>query len=202
VADDTEFINRIIDEWQAGIDQEANFCRLFDRYYHSLYRFFEKRNFFAEECQDLIQETFFRVYIGLRTFRREAQFETWLFRIAFNTYQMTLQQQSAQKRAGRRVSWENTDEQAASGEGQPASLPLAREPLDQVLADERQRAVRQAIEALPEPLRKCLTLHVYQGLSHREIALAVRLPIGTVKTYISRARQQLKQTLADYFGEP
>jgi RNA polymerase sigma-70 factor (ECF subfamily) len=79
MAEAQELVNRRIGESQTGGEREETFRLIFDRYYRSVYRFFEKRGFSTEECQDLTQETFLRVYKGMATFRGEARFETWLF---------------------------------------------------------------------------------------------------------------------------
>ncbi|MBI3952228.1 MAG: sigma-70 family RNA polymerase sigma factor [Acidobacteria bacterium] len=90
MADETDNINRLIGQWQAGINREENFRRLFEWYYRPVYRFFEKRGFSVDESHDLTQETFIQVYKGMGTFRREARFERWLFQIAANTFQKAL----------------------------------------------------------------------------------------------------------------
>jgi RNA polymerase sigma-70 factor (ECF subfamily) len=63
------------------------------------------------------------------------------------------------------------------------------------------RQVRGAMEELPEQMRKCVMLRVYQELSYQEIAVVLRLSVETVKTHLHQARQRLRIRLADYFGE-
>lgn len=201
--DDTESINRVLDEWQAEIDHEENFRRLFQRYYHRLHRFFQTRHFSTDECDDLTQETFFRVYSGMGTFRGEARFETWLLQIAVNTYRQMLRRQSAQRRAGPHVSWERAgeQEQVEAGEDELDHLTSAWGPLDEVLEEERRRMLCEAIESLPEQMRQCVTLRVYQEMSYREIAAIMEVSVETVKSHLSQARQRLRERLAEYFSE-
>jgi RNA polymerase sigma-70 factor (ECF subfamily) len=201
--DETEFINRLLDQWQAGIDREENFRQLFERYYHRVFRFFEKRGFSVEESDDLTQETFFRIYTGLATFRREARFETWLFQIATNTYRQWLRRQLAHWRDGRPVSWESVteQEQAALAEGELDGPMIMPGPLDEVLADEQQRVLQAAIEALPTQMRQCMSLRIYQELSYQEIAVAMQLSVDTVKSHLHQGRQQLRKKLAEYYHE-
>jgi RNA polymerase sigma-70 factor (ECF subfamily) len=201
--EDPEFIKDFLDQWQAGIDREENFCRLFERYYHRVHRFFLTRGFLADECDDLTQETFFCIYTGLETFRREAQFEAWLFQIAANMYRQSLRRQSAAKRGGTRAAWESANDlpEAAFGEDELDAVWSGPGPLDEVLAEERRRVLCEAIEELPEPMRQCMALRVYQELSYREIAGMMEISVGTVKSYMIQAQQQLKVKLAEYFGE-
>jgi RNA polymerase sigma-70 factor (ECF subfamily) len=201
--EETEFINRLLDQWQAGIDCEENFRQLFEKYYHRLFRFFEKRGFSVEESDDLTQETFFRIYTGLTTFRREAKFETWMFQIATNTYRQWRRRQLAHQRDGRPVSWESMAEQGRAdlAEGQLDGSVIIPGPLDEVLADERQRVLQAAIEALPAQMRQCMSLRIYQELSYQEIAVAMQLSVETVKSHLHQGRQQLRKKLAEYYHE-
>jgi RNA polymerase sigma-70 factor (ECF subfamily) len=92
-------------------------------------------------------------------------------------------------------------EQAALGSCEREGLGSALGPLDEVLEEERRQVVRQAIEELPEQMRQCVLLQVYQELSYREIAGTLQLSVDTVRTHLSQARRQLKEKLADYFDE-
>jgi RNA polymerase sigma-70 factor (ECF subfamily) len=198
MSDVTESIDRLLDEWQAGINREEHFRRLFERYYRPLYRFFEKRGFTAAECHDLTQETFLRVYKGMESFRREAPFEAWLYQIAANTYCKSLRWQATQKRAAQHVPLESA---MAETQGPPhQSAPLAPGPLEDVLEKERLHLLRAAVEELPEQMRKCVLLRVYQELSYQEIAVVMRLSVETVKAHLYQARQRLKAKLGDYFS--
>jgi len=202
-ADITE-VNRIVEEWQAGINREENFRQLFEQYAPLVYRFFEKRGFLPEDCRDLTQETFLCVYKGVETFRREAQFETWLYHIASNTCRTELRRRLAEKRAGQHVSWESTvgQEPSASEERGMAHRPSWQNPLDEVLAKERRRLLAEAMAGLPDQMRNCVMLRVYQGFSYQEIAGVMRISVETVKAHLYQARHRLKSKLADYFTEP
>ncbi|MBI3950580.1 MAG: RNA polymerase sigma factor [Acidobacteria bacterium] len=200
---DTASIDSILAQLQAGIDREENFRRLFECYYRPVFRFFTKRGFSTEESDDLTQETFFRVYIGMARFRREARFETWLFQIATNTYRQVLREQTMQKRTGQQVSWESVteDEQMASDEGEWAGLWSLRGPLDEVLEEERLRVLSEAIEELPEQMRQCLILRVNHELSYRQVAVILGVSVETVKSQLHLARQRLKLSLANHLGQ-
>ena len=80
---------QLVERWHAGDDREEVFRTLFETFYGPLYRFFTRRGFSPEESQDLIQETFLRVYKGIASFRQEAKWENWLFQIASNTKPFT-----------------------------------------------------------------------------------------------------------------
>ena len=77
----------------------------------------------------------------------------------------------------------------------------APNPGQAALDHERSRLLREAIERLPEQMRKCLMLRVYQDLKYREIAVVVRLSIETVKAHLFAARRRLQQELGDYFHD-
>jgi RNA polymerase sigma-70 factor (ECF subfamily) len=196
-------IDRILAEWQTGIDREENFRRLFDVYYRPVYRFFEKRNFSQDECHDLTQETFIRVYKGVEAFRRDARFETWLFTIAANTFQKALRHQTALKRASQNVSLQDVAESDSSVDTAGQIAPATTHgPLDAVLDRERRRLLNEAVAELPEQMRKCMLLRVEQELSYQEIAAVLCLSVETVKAHLFQARQRLKVKLADYFSGP
>ena len=172
---------------------EESFRLLFDRFYWPLFRFFERRGFSTEECQDLVQETFLRVHRGIEEFRGESHCVHWLFRIAANTAGKALRHQSAAKRAGSTVSWEDQGLEEA-----PHALPGRAEtpaPLRQLLGKEKQELLRQAIDRLPAQMRRCVRLRVFQDLDYEEIAEALQISPSTVKVQLFKARKRLQSEL-------
>ncbi len=188
-------IARAVGDFQAGRDREGSFRILFDRYYGVVQGFFARRVAVAEDRLDLTQETFLRVYRGLEGYRREADFGTWLFRIAFNTHLKWVR-----RGKGEVVSLESMtrgDEQPAKvwdGQG-PAKIPPT--PLDDTLRHERRQKLRQAIEELPRQMSRCTLLRVYRELSYREISVVMKLSIDTVKVHLFQARKKLREKLHD-----
>lgn len=199
---------RLVEQWQDGVNREGNFRCLFDLFYRPVFGFFQKRGFPTEQCRDLTQEMFVRVYKGIGEFRRESSFETWLFLIAANVYRNALRHEAVGKRAGRHVSLGETHEEAAAADSSPdgkGGLQLADDmrpdPLARIIDGERRLVLRQAVESLPEQMRRCLALRVYQELSYQEIAVVMRLSVETVKAHLYQAHRQLKDKLAGYFDE-
>jgi len=195
-----------LDARVVGGDAETAFRHLFERYYRPVWRFFARRGFPADECHDLTQETFARVYVGMEGFRGEARFETWLFRIALNTYRKALRYRGADKRAGRELSLEDA-EGGVRGEAETADevvLPMAdppRQPLDGILGDEKRRALRDAVSSLPDQMRRCVVMRIYQDLPYKEIAAAMKVSIETVKAHLFQARRRLRAALVDHFED-
>ena len=176
---------------QAGSDSEANFKIVFESFYHPLQRFFAKKGFPAEDAQDLTQETLLGIYRGVRRFRHEARFETWLYKVATTTYLKRLRSGSAAKRSGVETPY---DEAAID----LPSLAAPEVQLESVLDQEKRQVMREAIEELPEKMRKCLILRIYQDLSYREIAVVMKLKINTVKAHLFQAREKLRGKLEIY----
>lgn len=183
-------VHRIVAAYQAGIDRDRNFHFLFASYHRPLQRFFARKGLPPESCRDLTQETFVGIYRGLETYRPEARFETWLYRIATTTYLKSLRSRAAGKRSGQEVA-------AADVEGREAAFEVRGGQLDAVLEAERQRALRAAVGELPPKMRRCLKLRLYHELSYQEIAATMRLPVDTVKAHLYQARGKLKERLAD-----
>jgi RNA polymerase sigma-70 factor (ECF subfamily) len=137
--------------------------------------------------EDIAQETFIRAYRALHQFRGDAQFYTWLYRIAVNTakrfllklkndpavFQSALQSHDEDDETFQRRSEPSTDET-------PESVLAAKE---------IGLAVNAALEALPDDLKQALTLREIDGLSYEEIAEVMNCPLGTVRSRIFRARE-------------
>ncbi len=183
----------------AGPDEE--FHRLFDRYFRPLFYFFRNRGIPAEDCRDLTQETFLRVYKSIGRFRGEASIETWLFQIATNLWRNRVRHDRAGKREATEVSLEGAMEK---GQPIPAERSLARgahnvAPLSGLLADEQAGMLRRALADLPPQMRRCVLLRIDQDLKYREIAGLMQISIDTVKSQLSQARDRLEKELGLYF---
>ena len=141
--------------------------------------------------EDIAQETFIRAYRAMAQFRGDAQFYTWLYRIAVNTAKKALMDLKRDPTVS-----ENSFKSGRSDENDETS-PLeneltSSETPDAVLASkEIAQMVNDAMEALPEELRQAITLREIEGLSYEEISEAMGCPIGTVRSRIFRAREAI-----------
>lgn len=146
------------------------------------------------EAQDVTQEAFIKAYRALPKFRGDSAFYTWIYRIAINTAKNYLVSR------GRRPPGNDVD--IADGElfetGQ--RLRDINSPEAQLLTDEIQRTVWQALDELSEDLRAALTLREFEGLSYEEIAEILGCPVGTVRSRIFRAREAIDEKLKPLIG--
>ncbi len=184
-----ERIFRAIEAFQAGNDRDGNFRVVFDAYYRPVQRFFARKGLAPEHCLDLTQETFLGIYRGLETYRPEFRFETWLYKVATTTYLKSLRSRSASKRSGEEVSTEEA--------GVGTTLAVAGGQLDAVVKDEDRQQLRDAVAELPEKMRRCLTLRIYQERSYREIAAVLQVSVQTVKAHLHQGRQRLQERLGN-----
>jgi RNA polymerase sigma-70 factor (ECF subfamily) len=140
--------------------------------------------------QDIAQETFIRAYRALAQFRGDAQFYTWLYRIAVNTAKkalVDLKRDPVVSESALRGRGDDDDETS----GMENELTTAETPETELAAKEIAAAVNSAMEALPEELRQAVTLREIEGLSYEEIADVMNCPIGTVRSRIFRAREAI-----------
>lgn len=139
--------------------------------------------------EDIAQETFIRAYRALAQFRGDAQFYTWLYRIAVNTAKkslLELKRNPVVSEAAMQSSDE--DDETYRPENELTSLET---PETALAAKEIGAAVNAAMDALPEELRQAVTLREIEGLSYEEIAELMNCPIGTVRSRIFRAREAI-----------
>ena len=194
----SEIVRQILAEMQSGSAKEEHFRRLVDLYYTPVYQVFAKRGFPPDDCLDLTQETFLGIYTGIRSFRREADFDTWLFKIAMNAFRKRLRWRQAEKRRGEEVSIDGEDEDES---GQLSLVSPEPAPAEAALRRERSRVLREAMDKLPEQMRPCMVLRVEQDLTYREVAVVLRLSPETVKAHLFQARKRLQEMLGPYFRD-
>ena len=140
--------------------------------------------------EDIAQETFIRAYRALAQFRGDAQFYTWLYRIAVNTAKKALMELKRDPTVS-----ENSFKSADDDETSPLENELTSSETPEALLASKEIAlmVNAAMEALPEELREAITLREIDGLSYEEIAVAMSCPIGTVRSRIFRAREAISE---------
>lgn len=139
--------------------------------------------------EDIAQETFIRAYRALHQFRGDAQFYTWLYRIAVNTAKKFLLELKRDPTVSESAfkSTDEDDETSWSG-----IEPTSDETPESVLAAKEIAAVvSAALEALPEDLKQALSLREIEGMSYEEISALMSCPIGTVRSRIFRAREAI-----------
>jgi RNA polymerase sigma-70 factor, ECF subfamily len=187
-------IHQIIDTLGERPPDEEQFQLLFEHYYPRLLHFFSRRGLSPDDSLDLIQETFIGIYKGIGSFRRQAQFETWLFEIAMNAHRKMLRLRATRKRAAHEVPLDG-DRPGEDSEVLGALASSDPGPDEEALCRERSRRLRNAILGLPRQMRRCLFLRIDQDLKYREIAVAMRLSVGAVKVHLFEARLRLQKEL-------
>ena len=151
-----------------------------------------------EEAEDMAQEAFLKAWRSLDSFHGESSFATWMHRLTTNLCLDHLRKQTRRQNISVAVSLD--DEEAAFTEpADPGS-----DPQRELEKRERQRAVEKALRGLPEHHRRALVMREVSGLSYQEIADALELDLGTVKSRIARAREALRKRLLEdgNFFEP
>jgi len=147
-----------------------------------------------EDAEDTAQEVFIKAYRSLNGFKRNSSFSTWLFSIAYNACIDILRKKKLVivPIAGHDEDSKNQIAELASNE------PSVEE---EVLMNERKNAVHKAIAKLKPEYRTVILLREIDGLSYDEIASVLNIPLGTVKSYISRARDELRTSLINEIGK-
>jgi RNA polymerase sigma-70 factor (ECF subfamily) len=192
----------VIDDTQQGqqeLDQElvrrvqrgdsAAFDLLVRKYQHRIAALIGRYIADWSECQDVAQDTFIRAYRAIGSFRGDAQFYTWLHRIAVNTAKNHL---VAHKR---RPPTEDIDIGDAEQFDSGIRLRDTDTPERELERQQMEKTVMRAVEALPEELRLAISLREVDGLSYEEIAQRMDCPIGTVRSRIFRAREAIDTEL-------
>jgi RNA polymerase sigma-70 factor (ECF subfamily) len=151
---------------------------LVERYDRAVYHLAYRTLHDAEEARDVAQEAFFKAFRSLRTFRPGAKFSTWIFSIAYHACCDRLSRR-------KRYSSEELPDRADPGAG----------PEQEAIAGDDARRLRAAIARLPEKYRAVITLYHLQSRQYDEIAQVLEIPIGTVKTHLFRAKEQLRRML-------
>lgn len=142
------------------------------------------------ECQDVAQETFIRAYRAIGNFRGDAQFYTWLHRIAVNTAKNHL------VASNRRPPTDDVDVEDAEHFDSGTGLRDNDTPERELMRQQMEQTVLRAVQALPEELRTAITLREVEGLSYEEIANVLDIKLGTVRSRIARGRAQLRESLS------
>ena len=179
VQDDTQLVQAS----QQG-DQDA-FALLVQRHQHGVFNLVLHMLQDYEEACEITQDAFFAAWQGLPSFRGEARFPTWLYRIAYNCALKQLQR----RRRERALQAAMEAEQILEGVNREKQ---AEEILE---VRNRQTIVHEQIEKLPAKYRKVLILRHLQEMTYEEIADILTMPIGTIKTHLFRARHLLKERL-------
>jgi RNA polymerase sigma-70 factor (ECF subfamily) len=193
----------LVREIKRGLNVEENFRQLFERHYAQIRRYFGRRRFSPEDSYELTQETFLSVYKGLKDFRQESSFESWMFSIAENIRRSELERRKARKRNAPLIS---LDQESASetDEFTPLAARIAdRAPdqLDRTIEKEKLQKLYEAMRQLPEQMRRCTELRIIHDFSYKEIAELMEISINTVKAHLHQAKKELSERLKPYFGE-
>ena len=180
---DRELVQRVQDGDSAAFDL------LVRKYQHRIVALIGRYVADWSECQDVAQEAFLRAYRAIGNFRGDAQFYTWLHRIAVNTAKNHLVASNRRPPTG--------DIDVADAEQYDAGIRLRDNdtPERELMRQQMEQTVMRAVEALPEELRTAITLREVEGMSYEEIAEKMDCPIGTVRSRIFRAREAIDQEL-------
>lgn len=173
--------------------REAAFRELVRRYERPVFSLIFRMVRDRETAEDLAQDSFIKVLNHLDRYRPEFKLSSWLFKIANNVAIDHLRRRQVDT-----VSLDGSPHAATQAEIEATSIEVAAKQetaLEELEARELGGAIERAIASLRPEYRSCILLRHVEGRSYEEIAATLDLPLGTVKTYIHRARHQLREAL-------
>jgi RNA polymerase sigma-70 factor (ECF subfamily) len=176
----------------AGDDSGFNY--LVEKYHRSMASFLYRMVHNQSVAEELAQEVFLRVYRSRESYRAEAKFTTWLYRIATNLA-VNHARDTRHERAAQNVYLDAPDEETGTTPEVADDRPSVEQRL---LKDERMAMIRQHVMALPERQRMAVLMHKYQGLDYKQIGEVLKLSESATKSLLFRAYQTLREKLKDF----
>ena len=185
---DAEIMLRV----REGDDVGFNF--LIEKYRKPIINFMFRMVHNQAVAEELAQEVFLRVYRSRQTYRAEAKFTTWLYRIATNLG-VNHARDTKHERSAQTIYLDQPDPETGTTPDVADARPMVEEEL---LKDERMRAIRKHVMALPERQRTAVLMHKYQGLDYKEIGAVLHLSESATKSLLFRAYQTLRERLKEF----
>jgi RNA polymerase sigma-70 factor, ECF subfamily len=193
--------------WQSMTDAEimlrvregddAGFNYLIEKYRKPIMNFMYRMVHNQAVAEELAQDVFLRVYRSRETYRAEAKFTTWLYRIATNLG-VNHARDTKHERSAQTIYLDQPDQETGTTPDVADSRPGAE---DEMVRDERMRAIRKHVMALPERQRTAVLMHKYQGLDYKEIGAVLHLSESATKSLLFRAYQTLRERLRDFVDQ-
>jgi RNA polymerase sigma-70 factor, ECF subfamily len=195
---------RAVGDWSAMSDAEimlrvregddSGFDLLIQKYHRAIIHFMFRMVHNQAVAEELAQEVFLRVYRSRQTYRAEARFTTWLYRIATNLG-VNYARDTKHERAAQNVYLDQPDPETGTT---PDVADGAATVEQELVRDERMKAIRQHVMALPERQRTAVLMHKYQGLDYKQIGAVLKLSESATKSLLFRAYQTLRERLKDF----
>lgn len=180
----------LMERFQAGYEDAFNL--LLTRYKDRLHNFLYRYTHDHQDCEDLVQETFYRVYRSRHSYERIAKFSTWMYTIAINLAKSLYKKK-------KRMTTVTIHKDPNDSEDRPMKIEdtdiLPDDSLHEKMCVDQ---LEQALMQLSEDFREVVVLRDIQQLSYEEISEIADLPMGTVKSRINRGRAQLQEMLEKY----
>lgn len=184
----------LMEMFQGGYEQAFNILlrRYKDRVHNFLYRYTHNH----QDCEDLVQETFLRIYRSRNSYERIAKFSTWMYTIALNLAKSLYKKNQRMTTISMHKNPEDSEDRKIEIED-PNLSP--EEVVNEKICVEQ---VEKALKELSEDFREVVVLRDVQQLSYEEIMEITDLPMGTVKSRINRGRSRLQELLKTYNVQP
>jgi RNA polymerase sigma-70 factor (ECF subfamily) len=173
---------------------EAGFNYLAEKYHRPMIHFLYRMVGNQAVAEELAQEVFLRVYRARSSYRAEAKFTTWLYRIATNLA-VNHARDTRHERTAQTVYLDQPDPETGTTPDVADDEPTAEQ---QLMRDERMAAIRKHVIALPERQRMAVLMHKYQGMDYRQIGEVLKLSESATKSLLFRAYQTLRDKLKDF----
>jgi RNA polymerase sigma-70 factor (ECF subfamily) len=173
---------------------EAGFNYLAAKYHRPMIHFLYRMVGNQAVAEELAQEVFLRVYRARGSYRAEAKFTTWLYRIATNLA-VNHARDTRHERAAQTIYLDQPDEETGTTPDVADDEPSVEQRL---VRDERMAAIRRHVMALPERQRMAVLMHKYQGMDYRQIGEVLKLSESATKSLLFRAYETLRDKLKDF----
>jgi RNA polymerase sigma-70 factor (ECF subfamily) len=173
---------------------ESGFDYLVQKYHRAMIHFLFRMVHNQAVAEEMAQEVFLRVYRSRESYRAEAKFTTWLYRIATNLA-VNHARDTKHERTAQAIYLDAPDPETGSTPDVADDAPSAEQSM---LREERMKAIRTHVMALPERQRMAVLMHKYQGMDYRQIGEVLKLSESATKSLLFRAYQTLRDKLKDF----
>jgi len=173
---------------------EAGFNYLVGKYHRAMISFLFRMVHNQAVAEELAQEVFLRVYRSRESYRAEAKFTTWLYRIATNLA-VNHARDTKHERSAQNVYLDAPDEESGTTPDVADDTPTIEQTM---LRDERMAAIRAHVMELPERQRMAVLMHKYQGMDYKQIGEVLKLSESATKSLLFRAYQTLREKLKNF----